>query len=313
MQSKRGTGYGRRRAGAARPIVVRRVRRAVRVRRSVLRAAKRYQPTVDRLLKTVAGYPAALTTATVNAALLAFAVYAFPGASAGPSAGDVPPIYPADLRPPVIAIPDVEPPPQAAEEPEPEEEPPPPAAAPARPQAPVAPLPGPVLLKTPASALILPVAPARLAAVAPTIGPPASAPRPQAPSRAAAAPSAAAVAQYWNGVRNRIAAEVSYPSAARNRHAEGRVTVKITLRPDGGLIEAIPLEEAAERSLTRAVLAAVRRAAPFDAPGPLCASSTNALSTAITIRFELTDEPEQAAAGDQSKSATVNRRQGAST
>lgn len=99
----------------------------------------------------------------------------------------------------------------------------------------------------------------------------------------------AMVADYWDHVRSRIASCLRYPVVARQRQAEGTVVVEIALDAEGRLFEVRPVAEPEESSLTRAVLAAVRKAAPFGPPPAVAVESATNLTSRLAVRFDLLD------------------------
>ncbi|MBU0676689.1 MAG: energy transducer TonB [Verrucomicrobia bacterium] len=92
---------------------------------------------------------------------------------------------------------------------------------------------------------------------------------------------------YWDSVRKAIAAELRYPALSRRRGVEDTVMVSLQIDPSGRLIEAKAVPPPADAALTREVLRAIHRAAPFPAPhqqGPTAKSFSAELP--ITFRLE---------------------------
>lgn len=71
---------------------------------------------------------------------------------------------------------------------------------------------------------------------------------------------------YRDRVREKIVANLQYPSKARKRHIEGRTIVKILINSEGELVTAEVAESAKHAMLDRAALRAVKKAAPFSKP-----------------------------------------------
>jgi TonB family protein len=112
---------------------------------------------------------------------------------------------------------------------------------------------------------------------------------------------------YWDSVRNRIAACMRYPASARREGKDGVVVVRVEVDSEGGLVAATPLQEPGEPSLARAVVAGVRRAAPFGSPFGPDGKATNSVAASIVIRFELIQGVERAR---QESGNQPERRQG---
>lgn len=170
-------------------------------------------------------------------------------------------------------------PPTAIEEPpaRPIEPPSPPSFAPPTPE--LDPLPE-------GSPLLLPCLSARAAwaraeAVIETDGPPEAAPPAPPPFDARAAES-----NYWHTVRASIAQHLRYPPDARRRGLEGRVNVSVVLDGRGGLSK-VDVVDSSSDQFTRAVLAAVRAAAPFAASDT---TRTNVVSAVVPVEFRLNTE-----------------------
>ncbi|MBA3017127.1 MAG: energy transducer TonB [Proteobacteria bacterium] len=91
---------------------------------------------------------------------------------------------------------------------------------------------------------------------------------------------------YFEIVRLRIESRKRYPSAAKTKQIEGRVTVRFVIETDGRISSSKVVESSRHRALDQAALSAVKDASPFPRPpknlfkGPILLE--------ITIMFELT-------------------------
>jgi protein TonB len=91
---------------------------------------------------------------------------------------------------------------------------------------------------------------------------------------------------YFDMVRLRIEGKKAYPSAARVRQIEGRVTVRFTIAADGTVRSAAVAKSSKNSALDEAALEAVRASSPF--PRPPRHLFSGDLPLEITILFELT-------------------------
>lgn len=91
---------------------------------------------------------------------------------------------------------------------------------------------------------------------------------------------------YFDMVRLRIESKKEYPSAARARQVEGRVTVRFTIAEDGSVRTAEVVKSSKKGILDEAALNAVRASSPF--PRPPRNLFSGDLPLEITILFELT-------------------------
>jgi len=127
-----------------------------------------------------------------------------------------------------------------------------------------------------------PPAPSPLSAeggeAAPAVAPPAPVPRhvsrdgggdavPVARSDRGEAKKASRLAEYLALVRGRVEEQREYPSFARQAGQQGTVVVRAAVRGDGSVGEVTVVVSSGRRSLDRAALGAVRKAAPFMPPG----------------------------------------------
>ncbi|MCF8077648.1 MAG: TonB family protein [Desulfobacterales bacterium] len=90
---------------------------------------------------------------------------------------------------------------------------------------------------------------------------------------------------YFDMVRLLIERNKVYPSAARARQVEGRVTVRFTIAPDGSVRSAEVVKSSKKGILDEAALDAVRKSSPF--PRPPRHLFSGDLPLEITIQFEL--------------------------
>ncbi|MDJ0869651.1 MAG: TonB family protein, partial [Myxococcota bacterium] len=81
-------------------------------------------------------------------------------------------------------------------------------------------------------------------------------------------------------VRREIGEHRRYPAMARRRGLEGVVVVRLSIDADGGLGE-VSTTRKASKTLARATVDAVRRAAPFPPP------PAGRLSIEIPVRYDL--------------------------
>ncbi len=88
---------------------------------------------------------------------------------------------------------------------------------------------------------------------------------PLPPSEASAEVVGEMRSNYWSEVHSAIAGQIRYPSSARMRRMEGSVTVHISIDGNGDLQD-VAARESSAQLFSRAVVAAVRRAAPYPAP-----------------------------------------------
>jgi len=91
---------------------------------------------------------------------------------------------------------------------------------------------------------------------------------------------------YINSIRAAVAHQLHYPELALRRGIAGRVVLRLTMTASGHLLTATPEEPAADAALTKAALAAVRRAAPFPTWRGIHASNALVCLT-LPIRFRL--------------------------
>lgn len=91
---------------------------------------------------------------------------------------------------------------------------------------------------------------------------------------------------YLEMVRLRIERYKKYPNVARTRNIEGRVTIRFTITPDGGVREVEVAKCSRDRALDLAALKAVQDAAPF--PKPPRHLFNGAVPLELMIVFELT-------------------------
>ena len=91
---------------------------------------------------------------------------------------------------------------------------------------------------------------------------------------------------YFDMVRLRIESKKEYPSAARIRQSEGRVTVRFTIAADGRVTAAEVAKSSHDGALDDAALEAVKACSPF--PRPPRHLFSGDLPLEITILFELT-------------------------
>ncbi|MCG8616017.1 MAG: energy transducer TonB, partial [Desulfobacterales bacterium] len=71
---------------------------------------------------------------------------------------------------------------------------------------------------------------------------------------------------YFDMLNLRINSAKTYPSAARERRIEGRVTVQFTLLADGSIREVKIVKSSRNRRLDKAAVQAVEKAAPYPRP-----------------------------------------------
>lgn len=79
--------------------------------------------------------------------------------------------------------------------------------------------------------------------------------------------SAPRLADYLSVVRTMVEVNREYPSMARQMGLQGTVTVRVHIRGDGGIGELAVVNSSGHKSLDKAAVSAVRRSAPFRAPG----------------------------------------------
>ncbi|MBC8199964.1 MAG: energy transducer TonB [Desulfobacteraceae bacterium] len=91
---------------------------------------------------------------------------------------------------------------------------------------------------------------------------------------------------YFEIVRLRIESHKSYPSAAKTRQIEGRVTVRFVIELDGHISSLKIAKSTRYRALDQAALNAVKEASPF--PRPPKNLFKRSIPLEITIMFELT-------------------------
>lgn len=103
------------------------------------------------------------------------------------------------------------------------------------------------------------------------------------------APVPAVDTAYWQGVRDRVAAEVRYPLSARRRNTAGEVVLCVAINARGKLVVAKPVPPAADPDLTEAAVSAARRAAPFPPPS-MRGAETNVAVALIPIHFVLVEK-----------------------
>lgn len=90
---------------------------------------------------------------------------------------------------------------------------------------------------------------------------------------------------FYEAVRLRIEREKRYPSQARRRQIEGRVTLDFSLGAKGELRSCRVAQSSGNPDLDRAALEAVQRAAPF--PPPPAGLGRGGLRLELTVAFEL--------------------------
>lgn len=91
---------------------------------------------------------------------------------------------------------------------------------------------------------------------------------------------------YFDMVRMKIESRKQYPEAAREKHIEGRVLVRFGITADGQVSSLKIAESSGRDLLDRAVLEAVRKAAPFPRP-PAALFKGQTLNAELMILFEL--------------------------
>ena len=79
--------------------------------------------------------------------------------------------------------------------------------------------------------------------------------------------SSVRLADYLSVVRAMVENNREYPAMARQLGLQGTVTVRVTIRGDGSIFDASVVGSSGHKSLDKAALSAVRRSAPFKAPG----------------------------------------------
>ena len=84
---------------------------------------------------------------------------------------------------------------------------------------------------------------------------------------AAAAEPSPRLAAYLAQVRGMVEANREYPAMARQLGVQGTVMVRVSIRSDGSIGEVNIASSAGNKSLDKAAVSAVRRAAPFKSPG----------------------------------------------
>lgn len=114
------------------------------------------------------------------------------------------------------------------------------------------------------------------------VGPPGEALRASSP-RAVYAGDEAAI--YQEAVRNKIEHQKRYPASARQRQAEGRVTLRFVISPEGALKGVRVVKSSGHADLNQAALEAVKRAAPF--PPPPAVLSRGEIRLELGVSFEL--------------------------
>jgi protein TonB len=95
---------------------------------------------------------------------------------------------------------------------------------------------------------------------------------------------AAAEESYWSTVRREVAEQLRYPMGARRDGCQSRIMVRLEIAADGRLANAEPIPPPGNAALTRATLAAVRRAAPFPPPPDIL---TPPVRAELPVRFEI--------------------------
>ncbi|MDL1872137.1 energy transducer TonB [Deltaproteobacteria bacterium PRO3] len=105
-----------------------------------------------------------------------------------------------------------------------------------------------------------------------------------------AAPSQGAVSyeEYLRQVQRKIARRRSYPSLARQRGIEGRVTALLVIDGAGRLVS-VDILKSDHDLLSDGALATIRNASPFPAPPTHLASSNLKVSVPITYRISEMD------------------------
>lgn len=93
---------------------------------------------------------------------------------------------------------------------------------------------------------------------------------------------------YWSSVRDHIAQELRYPSAARRRGIEGTAAFRVSVDTNGNLVAITDLTPEIDRSLRQAGVNAIRRALPFAALA-MASSSHVKLTADVPIRFRLVE------------------------
>jgi protein TonB len=96
------------------------------------------------------------------------------------------------------------------------------------------------------------------------------------------APGGDALAAYVARVRDAIARHKKYPSLARRRGIEGRVTLKLSIASDGSVLSSATLGSPPVL-LARSALAAVASASPFEPP------PAGSLRIEVPIRYALNE------------------------
>ena len=91
---------------------------------------------------------------------------------------------------------------------------------------------------------------------------------------------------YFDMVRLKIETCKKYPSSAKSRHIEGRVTIQFIIKQNGQISNLKLLKNTRHSILNKAALNAVKKAAPFPVPPPNLFKEP--INIEITILFELT-------------------------
>ena len=97
----------------------------------------------------------------------------------------------------------------------------------------------------------------------------------------------ATTGDYFDMVRMKIENRKQYPKAAREKHIEGRVLVRFAITADGQVSSLKIAKSAGHEILDRAVVEAVRNAAPFPRP-PAALFKEKTLAVELVVLFELT-------------------------
>lgn len=97
--------------------------------------------------------------------------------------------------------------------------------------------------------------------------------------------SAPRLADYLSVVRTMVEVNREYPSMARQMGLQGTVTVRVHIRGDGSIGELAVVNSSGHKSLDKAAVSAVRRSAPFRAPGEF---GLGGVTVEIPIVYRLT-------------------------
>jgi len=123
--------------------------------------------------------------------------------------------------------------------------------------------------------------------IPPPLPEPEPAPAPETPPRATEVAVSTNGPDAWTQVRSEVLAALRYPAPARRHNVEGTVHLRLELDEDGNVAALDVQPPRTARTLDEAVLAAVRRAAPFPDAGDAIRRGAIPSIAEFPIRFEL--------------------------